>query len=95
MYTLYIEYSPMLARAKSTILFNVAFTLGGILSVVLAWLVIPTYGDTEGWRYYVLASSVPAWVSCLTTLWIPESPRFYSTTGDFDKAEKAISKVLK
>jgi len=41
-YTLFIEYSPMLARAKSTLLLTVAFTLGGVLSVVLAWLVIPT-----------------------------------------------------
>jgi len=94
-YTLFIEYSPMLARAKTTLLFNVAFTIGGVLSVVLAWLVIPTYGDTEGWRLYVLASSVPAWVSCLTTLYLPESPRYYSTTGDFDNAEEAIRKVFK
>jgi len=94
-FTLFIEYSPLLARAKSTLLVNVLFTLGGTLSVILAWLVIPTYGDNEGWRLYVLASSVPAWVSCLTTFWLPESPRFYATVGDFKKAEEAVSKVFK
>jgi len=94
-YTLFIEYSPLLARAKSTMLLGVAFTLGGVLSVVLAWLIIPSYGDTAGWRLYLLACSVPAWVSCLTTLWLPESPRYYSTVGDFDNAERALRKVFK
>jgi len=93
-YTLLIEYSPMLDRAKSTLLLTCAFTAGGVLTVVLAWMVIPTYGDAKGWRLYVLASSLPAWLSCLTTLWLPESPRYFSTTGEFDKAERAISKVF-
>jgi len=94
-YTLFIEYSPMLARAKSTLLLTCAFTVGGVISVVLAWVIIPRYGNSEGWRLYVLASSVPAWLACLTTFWLPESPRYYATMGDFDKAEKAISKVFK
>jgi len=94
-YTIFIEFSPMLARAKSVLLLTVFWTLGGVLSVVLAWIIIPRYGENSGWRLYVYASSVPAWIAVLLSFWIPESPWYYATIGEYTKAEETLNMVLK
>lgn len=94
-YTIFIEFSPMMARAKSVLLLTVFWTMGGVLSVVLAWIIIPIYGEHNGWRLYVYASSIPAWIAVLLSFWIPESPWFYATIGEYEKAEKTLSMVLK
>jgi len=85
----------MLARAKSVLLLTVFWTMGGVLSVVLAWIIVPTYGDTVGWRLYMYASSIPAWIAVLLSFWIPESPYYYTTIGEYAKAEKTLNMVLK
>jgi len=94
-YTIFIELSPLLARAKSVLLLSVFWTLGAVLSVVLAWIIVPIYGERDGWRLYMYASSIPAWVAFVFSFWIPESPWFYATIGEFEKAEKVLSMVLK
>jgi len=94
-YTIFIEFSPMMARAKSVLLLTVFWTIGGVLSVVLAWIIVPIYGETRGWRLYIFASSIPAWIAVLLSFWIPESPWYYTTIGEYAKAEKTLNMVLK
>lgn len=94
-YTIFIEFSPMMARAKSVLMLTVFWTIGGVLSVVLAWIIVPIYGETSGWRLYVYASSIPAWIAVLLSFWIPESPWYYTTIGENEKAEKTLNMVLK
>lgn len=93
-YSLFIEFSPMSYRAKCVIFLTFFFTIGALVNVLIAWLIVPMDED-ETWRYYVLATSIPAWVSLVISYIVPESPRWYCTIGELDKAEETIEAVFK
>jgi len=92
---LVLEFSPVKARAKNVAFTYYWWTAGGMLSICLAWLILPVLGDEIGWKYYVLATSVPIWIMAILTFWTPESAHWFCTVGYFDKAEKMIQWVAK
>jgi MFS family permease len=92
--TLLLEFSPVKDRAKSMVYYWFFWPLGGLLSIITAWIIIPSMSETIGWRYYFLATSVPAWLVAIAVHWVPESARWYITAGEFDKAEKFLKLVL-
>jgi len=92
---LIIEFSPVKDRARSMIVAYFCWTSGGILSIILAWLIIPAMDENTGWRVYVLATCVLTWIVAVASFWCPESALWYCTVGEFDKAEKLIQQVLK
>jgi hypothetical protein len=49
--------------------------------------------ESTGWRYYVLATSIPTWLVAIALCWIPESARWFYTAGQFDKAEKLMKLI--
>lgn len=91
---LVMEFSPVKARAMSMVSVYYGWTLGGILSILFAWSILPNVNEEIGWRLYVLATSIPAWIVTITTFWLPESARWYSTVGEFKKAETLIRQVF-
>jgi len=93
--TLVMEFSPVKARSKNMVIIFASWTLGGIISVILAWIAIGHEDLETGWRMYVLATAIWSWMVSIAVLWLPESARWYSTIGDFDKAEKVINQVYK
>merc|ERR1719193_1586417 len=68
---------------------------GGMLSIILAWLILPAMDEDVGWRYYVLATSVPSWIVVLMIYWLPESPYWYCTVAQFDEAQKWIQRIAR
>jgi len=94
-YSLFIEFSQMKDRAKCVILLTFFWTIGGLVNVLLAWLILPAFDEDEAWRYYVIASSFPAWISVLISYFVPESPRWYCTIGELDKAQDMVHSIFK
>lgn len=92
---LVIEFSPVKERAKSVMYTYFCWTAGGLLSALLAWLILPNMDEETGWRYYVLSTCFPTWIIVVASIWIPESPRWYCTVGEFGKAENVIRKLFK
>jgi len=90
-----LEFSPVKSRAKNVAFTFCCWTAGGMLSIILAWLILPVLGEEIGWKYYVLATSVPIWIMAILTFWTPESAHWLCTVGNFHKAEKMIQWVAK
>jgi len=90
-----LEFSPINARANIMGYLYFCWAAGGMLSIILAWLILPAMDEDVGWRYYVLATSVPNWMVVLMTYWLPESPYWYCTVAKFDEAQKLIQRIAK
>jgi len=56
--TLVMEFSPVKARSKTMVVIFACWTLGGIMSVFLAWITLGLEDLESGWRMYVLATAI-------------------------------------
>ena len=61
------------------------------MKTTLAIFIMPTYG----WRYLLLISAIPLFFSCILCYWLPESAKFYLTSGQRNKAIKTLNKISK
>ena len=80
------------ARGKHTVALASGWMLGSIYSASVGWALIPTHG----WRTFVAASALPAFV-CLAGVvtWMPESPRFLAVAGRTDEATDVVRRIAK
>jgi len=67
------------------------FPLGEIFAVIIAKYVLDT---EDGWRLLLGVVGVPNAISCLLSIFINESPRFYITSRRFDKAFINLERIL-
>jgi len=93
--TLLQEFSPKNWRARSMVMYEIFWMLGGIWVVLLSWLILPNFDLQLGWRIFTFVSAISASVVALLALFIPESVRYLCTVGDFDNATKLIERFLK
>ncbi|XP_014271360.1 organic cation transporter protein [Halyomorpha halys] len=84
-YTIILELTVKSYRACLGNMFNLGFSLGMVYLPVAAYL-------TSNWRQLELAISVPMFLFIIHCWFMPESPRWLITTGNFDKAAKILGK---
>ena len=88
-----VTYATEMVNAKSRsfatlIIFFAAF-IGTILASTLAMFILPL---TDGWKWYIIASSILVIVSSFfVAAFVPESPRYLLLTGN----HKGVIKVLR
>lgn len=92
---LFQEMVPPNSRGTSVWIEMSFWTVGSIISVSLAWAILPNVDVSYGWRLYIGLSTILPWSVVIGASYLPESVRYYSTVGDFDSAERLISKILK
>lgn len=63
--------------------------------VLLAWLTLSNLDKNEGWRAYMLFSTILPSVLAIFSSKFPESARWYVTVGEFKKAENTIKQLFK
>jgi MFS family permease len=73
--TLLMEFTPSSHRAKFMNVSGIAFAIGGLFVVGLAWGVVPQRGI--GWRWLLRIVALCSLPTLLLLPFIPESPRFY------------------
>ena len=83
--TLYTELLPTHTRSLQLTIIQSFWALGVLLQCVLAWTMCEL-----SWRWLVLATAVPAAISCTTYLLIPESPRFLVLHDRPEEAKKVL-----
>ena len=90
-----VEFLPVKNRGKVMALNTILGSLGLCMSCGLAWWLIPSY-PVSGWRYYIMACSVPAFLVCLVRLiFYFESPRFLISKGNPQRAWKIFGIISK
>lgn len=85
--TLFMESLPPGGRGFWSTICLWSWSIGAVLLVLLAWLILPDYG----WRYLVLAASIPGILTLAVSMFfLEESPFFYAM---HHKREKARSRL--
>ncbi|XP_065106201.1 synaptic vesicle 2-related protein-like [Paramisgurnus dabryanus] len=87
--TLYTEFLPVKYRGTSIILLGSFWALGAVFEVLLAMLVMPTFG----WKWLLALSAFPLLVFAASCCWLPESARFDVLRGREDKALKTLKNI--
>ncbi|MCF8324733.1 MAG: sugar porter family MFS transporter [Leadbetterella sp.] len=84
------ELSPKDKRGRMVTFFQLAITLGILLSYVVGYI----FGDAENaWRMMFWAGFVPAIILFVGMLLVPESPRWLLTKGRNEEALKVLNKL--
>jgi putative MFS transporter len=85
------EFVPARVRGKWASLLSLVANCAPPVALLVAYLVIPAYG----WRLMFIIGGVAAFIVWAMRHSLPESPRWYESRGELDKAEKIVSKVEK
>ena len=84
------ELSPKDKRGRMVTFFQLAITLGILLSYVVGYI----FGDAENaWRLMFWAGFVPAIILFVGMLFVPESPRWLLTKGRNEEALKVLNQL--
>ena len=85
------EISPAHVRGRLVTLYQLAIVIG----ILLAF--ISNYGLTQlaanNWRWMFGLGAAPAFVLCLSLVWIPESPRWLMQVGQRTRARAVLSRI--
>lgn len=89
-FTVYTEMSPKRSRGLYLTSLEAFWSVGAVVSCVIALLVLPT----AGWRLFQLLSSVPALLlAFVVVFYLPETPRYLVVTGRVREAQMLLHKI--
>jgi MFS transporter, SP family, arabinose:H+ symporter len=105
---LYIaEISPAAVRGKLVSLNQFTVVIGILLAQVVNWMIaepvpagataqeiLVSWNGQTGWRWMFAVTAIPAVVFLITSLLIPESPRWLAKQGRKDEALKILKKLF-
>ena len=100
------EISPAPWRGRMVTLNQLTIVVGILAAQIINWLIaekVPVGASTEmirqswngqyGWRWMFTAVTVPAVIFFLTSLFIPESPRWLAKAGDPEQARRTLARI--
>jgi putative MFS transporter len=83
------ELSRAEGRGRFVVLYELAFPIGLVCSVLVGWFVVPILG----WRWLFVIGGVPAMVVAAMQLRMPESPRWLAARGRAHDADGSLSAI--
>lgn len=88
-FTIFSEFSPLQNRGAYLTMLEAWWATGAVISCLLAWGTLPTYG----WQWFVLESSLPAFLLGWAVYFMPESPRYHVVKGEIEMAEATLKEM--
>ena len=88
-----MEFLPIRYRGIVTISTGLIESFVQCAVTGLAWWLVPTY--PKGWRYFIMASSVPSFVTGLFLIFFIESPRYLVAHRKTEQAWKVFSFIAR
>ena len=85
------EITPTKYRSWVLNLVWIFFPFGEIFATIIAREVLPL---ENGWRYLLAFAALPTIISAILSFFIYESPRFYLTVKNYDKAFQGMERIL-
>jgi len=88
-FTLYTEYLPTKRRGMLLSIVAAFWTVGTVFTAGLAWILLGALDLS--WRWFAVCASTPAIASALiVALYLPESPRFLFSVGNYDACSACV-----
>lgn len=89
-----IEFLPTRNRGKVAVLVGLVQAIGSCAVAGIAWWLVPNY--KRGWRYFIMATSIPSILSVIYRLLFHfESPRYLVSRGRCQEAWNTFSSMAK
>ncbi|KAJ3627118.1 hypothetical protein MTP99_014522 [Tenebrio molitor] len=91
-------------RARIQMMLGIVFSAGNVILPLLAWAVLPidlnfksanNAVEFHSWNLYLCICALPALVSAIAFIFMPESPKFLMTTGNNEAALDVFRKVYR
>ena len=92
-YVIASEFCPPQRRGRYIAWSDAFLSAGYFLSPLLALVLIPNVQDTTGWRVMFMIGGLPIIFAVLAWRYLPESPRWYESTGQWDEAEQVLAQL--
>ena len=90
-FSLGAELFPSAQRGRRLSMIAAFWMVGSIFVASVAWLMLGIPEWYVGWRPFAIVSALPALVAlALTCIYLPESPRFLLSKGDYERAATNI-----
>ena len=86
------EFAPSHGRGRRVAGLLVTWYVGYLLSVVIAYAMVDLFGLS--WRWVLATSAVPALVTLVARIGLPESPRWLMGAGRVDEARAVADRYL-
>lgn len=86
-----MEFLPVKYRGVVSTTTGLLEGFGKCAVAGLAWWIVPKYSN--GWRYFVLASTIPSFVTAIAFAFFVESPRYLVTHNRAEQAWKVFSVI--
>lgn len=97
------EISPGNIRGRFVSINQLTVVLGILSAQIVNWLIadpvasgedmLSSWNGQEGWRWMFWSGAVPAVLFFILVFFIPESPRWLATQGQYEKAGTILSKI--
>jgi putative MFS transporter len=87
------ELCPPNRRGRFTGWADSFLSFGYFLSPLLALILIPNVNDTRGWRVMFMIGGIPILFALLAWRFLPESPRWLESKGQWVRSEAALVKM--
>jgi len=85
----FTEHLPTKDRGFRALLFATTWSFGGVVEVLLAWLVMPSFG----WQGVIVLSSISIGVASLLLYFAPDSPPSLYSRGKHAECEELLQKM--
>lgn len=92
-YVLASEFCPPQRRGRYIAWSDAFLSAGYFLSPLLALILIPNVQDTTGWRIMFMIGGLPVLFALLAWRYLPESPRWYESSGRWADAEAVLERL--
>jgi len=87
------EVTPANIRGRFVALNQFAIVIGILAAYFVNYLLL-SIGENN-WRWMFIAEAAPALIFFVAMMFVPETPRFLTKQGDYDKAFKILDKIGK
>jgi putative MFS transporter len=92
-FSTFAEFLPSNVRGKWVAILSFVGNCAPPIATLVGYIVMPAFGPELGWRAMFIIAGAAAIVLWFARHGLPESPRWFASRGELDKADQILTKV--